>query len=164
MGWIQDIVPNHMAMDSENRLLMDILENGSTSKVLSVFRRGLGLSAPASIREFWRHFLAGSWGTVSKMERSPYNTVLRASRWFTTTSPSRYESNLISNLFTNLPQLKKKLGPKTISTLSSFLDPLRLEDDFFHSMRRRSAITRKNSFSVPFGNSTIAIPVNQGIY
>jgi len=25
MGWIQDIIPNHMAMDSENRLLMDIL-------------------------------------------------------------------------------------------------------------------------------------------
>src|ERR1700683_3513693 len=31
LGWLQDIVPNHMAFDSENRLLMDILENGPRS-------------------------------------------------------------------------------------------------------------------------------------
>lgn len=28
LGWIQDIVPNHMAFDSRNTLLMDLLENG----------------------------------------------------------------------------------------------------------------------------------------
>jgi len=37
MGWIQDIVPNHMAVDSENRLLMDILENGYHSKYFTFF-------------------------------------------------------------------------------------------------------------------------------
>lgn len=37
MGWIQDIVPNHMAFDSENRLLMDIFENGSMSKYYQFF-------------------------------------------------------------------------------------------------------------------------------
>ena len=26
MGWIQDIVPNHMAFDYENRMLVDVLE------------------------------------------------------------------------------------------------------------------------------------------
>ena len=26
LGWIQDIVPNHMALDSQNRMLMDVLE------------------------------------------------------------------------------------------------------------------------------------------
>jgi len=31
MGWVQDIVPNHMAYDSENRMLMDVLENGPNS-------------------------------------------------------------------------------------------------------------------------------------
>jgi (1->4)-alpha-D-glucan 1-alpha-D-glucosylmutase len=31
MGWIQDIVPNHMAFDSQNQMLMDVLENGSAS-------------------------------------------------------------------------------------------------------------------------------------
>jgi len=37
MGWIQDIVPNHMAMDSENLLLMDTLENGHSSRYFHFF-------------------------------------------------------------------------------------------------------------------------------
>jgi len=37
LGWIQDIVPNHMAFDSDNRLLMDIFENGSRSKYYAFF-------------------------------------------------------------------------------------------------------------------------------
>lgn len=31
MGWVQDIVPNHMAFNSQNRILMDVLENGPDS-------------------------------------------------------------------------------------------------------------------------------------
>jgi (1->4)-alpha-D-glucan 1-alpha-D-glucosylmutase len=37
MGWLQDIVPNHMAYDSENRLLMDVLENGPQSQHINFF-------------------------------------------------------------------------------------------------------------------------------
>lgn len=37
MGWLQDIVPNHMAYDPENRLLMDVLENGPQSRHIGVF-------------------------------------------------------------------------------------------------------------------------------
>ncbi|MDE2028437.1 MAG: malto-oligosyltrehalose synthase, partial [Candidatus Omnitrophica bacterium] len=37
LGWIQDIVPNHMAFDSANRLLMDVLENGPHSRYYSFF-------------------------------------------------------------------------------------------------------------------------------
>lgn len=37
MGWIQDIVPNHMAYDSENHWLMDVLENGSESDAFDYF-------------------------------------------------------------------------------------------------------------------------------
>lgn len=37
MGWLQDIVPNHMAYDSQNRYLMDILENGHDSLYLDYF-------------------------------------------------------------------------------------------------------------------------------
>jgi (1->4)-alpha-D-glucan 1-alpha-D-glucosylmutase len=32
MGWLQDIVPNHMAFNHENSMLMDILENGRGSR------------------------------------------------------------------------------------------------------------------------------------
>lgn len=37
MGWLQDIVPNHMAYDSNNEWLMDVLENGPASDYVSYF-------------------------------------------------------------------------------------------------------------------------------
>ena len=37
LGWIQDIVPNHMAIDSENAFLMDLLENGQFSPFYNYF-------------------------------------------------------------------------------------------------------------------------------
>jgi len=37
IGWIQDVVPNHMAFDAENKMLMDVLENGSTSTYFKYF-------------------------------------------------------------------------------------------------------------------------------
>ncbi len=37
IGWIQDIVPNHMAFDSRNELLMDVLENGQDSQYNNFF-------------------------------------------------------------------------------------------------------------------------------
>ncbi len=37
MGWIQDVVPNHMAYDYENKMLMDLLENGPDSRYFNFF-------------------------------------------------------------------------------------------------------------------------------
>jgi (1->4)-alpha-D-glucan 1-alpha-D-glucosylmutase len=37
MGWIQDIVPNHLAFDYENTMLMDVLENGQDSEYYVFF-------------------------------------------------------------------------------------------------------------------------------
>ena len=37
MGWLQDIVPNHMAYDSNNVFLMDVLEYGSDSDYYNFF-------------------------------------------------------------------------------------------------------------------------------
>lgn len=37
MGWIQDVVPNHMAFDGANRMLMDLLENGAASPYRNYF-------------------------------------------------------------------------------------------------------------------------------
>ncbi len=37
LGWIQDFVPNHMAYDHDNTILMDILENGPYSKYYEFF-------------------------------------------------------------------------------------------------------------------------------
>ncbi|OHB78521.1 MAG: malto-oligosyltrehalose synthase [Planctomycetes bacterium RBG_16_55_9] len=37
MGWIQDIVPNHMAYSGENHMLMDVFENGRDSPFADFF-------------------------------------------------------------------------------------------------------------------------------
>lgn len=37
MGWIQDLVPNHMAYDHENEMLMDLLEQGQSSRFFHFF-------------------------------------------------------------------------------------------------------------------------------
>ena len=37
MGWLQDIVPNHMAYDGQNRYLMDVLEYGPDSEYFNYF-------------------------------------------------------------------------------------------------------------------------------
>ena len=37
MGWLQDIVPNHMAFDHGNPMLMDVLENGAQSAYYNFF-------------------------------------------------------------------------------------------------------------------------------
>lgn len=37
IGWLQDIVPNHMAYDSQNQYLMNVLENGPDSTYIDYF-------------------------------------------------------------------------------------------------------------------------------
>jgi (1->4)-alpha-D-glucan 1-alpha-D-glucosylmutase len=37
MQWIQDIVPNHMAYDGQNSMLMDVIENGPSSEYYGYF-------------------------------------------------------------------------------------------------------------------------------
>jgi (1->4)-alpha-D-glucan 1-alpha-D-glucosylmutase len=37
LGWVQDIVPNHMAYDGANPMLMDVFENGPASKYYNFF-------------------------------------------------------------------------------------------------------------------------------
>lgn len=62
MGWIQDIVPNHMAMDSENLLLMDILENGRNSRYIDFFDVDWGDAAPALGKRLLAPFLGKFYG------------------------------------------------------------------------------------------------------
>ena len=58
LGWVQDIVPNHMAYDGQNRMLMDVLENGEASPFLRFLRYRLA----ASLRKHARK----STGAVSR--------------------------------------------------------------------------------------------------
>jgi (1->4)-alpha-D-glucan 1-alpha-D-glucosylmutase len=43
MSWIQDIVPNHMAYSHENQMIVDLFENGSSSRYYNFFDIEWGL-------------------------------------------------------------------------------------------------------------------------
>jgi (1->4)-alpha-D-glucan 1-alpha-D-glucosylmutase len=110
MGWIQDIVPNHMAMDSENRLLMDIFENGYRSKYFTFFDVDWDHPDASLNKRILAPFLGRFYGECLEdgeiaLEYGPdgfrvayYNIVF----------PLRIESYLI--FFNNLSQLKNKLA------------------------------------------------------
>ena len=52
MNWLQDFVPNHMAYDKQNRMLVDLLENGPNSGYINFFDID------------WNHHHAGMKGRV----------------------------------------------------------------------------------------------------
>jgi (1->4)-alpha-D-glucan 1-alpha-D-glucosylmutase len=107
MGWIQDIVPNHMAMDSANRLLMDILENGSTSRYLQFFDVDWDYPAASLNKRILAPFLGWFYGECLEdgeiaLQYGPdgFKAV-----YYNLAFPLRIESYV--NLFNNLPKLKK---------------------------------------------------------
>jgi (1->4)-alpha-D-glucan 1-alpha-D-glucosylmutase len=135
MGWIQDIVPNHMAIDSENRLLMDILENGSSSRYYHFFDVDWDYPAASLNQRILAPFLGRFYGECLEageiaLQYGPDGFKVA---YYNLTFPLRIESYL--NLFNNLSKLKKKLGEDNpdfikllgiltvLKTLSSIDDP-----------------------------------------
>ena len=110
MGWIQDIVPNHMAMDSENRLLMDILENGSRSKYFTFFDVDWDHPDASLNKRILAPFLGRFYGECLEdgeiaLEYGPDGFKVA---YYNIVFPLRIESYL--NFFNNLSQLKRKLA------------------------------------------------------
>ncbi|MDP1761173.1 MAG: malto-oligosyltrehalose synthase, partial [Deltaproteobacteria bacterium] len=110
MGWIQDIVPNHMAMDSDNRLLMDILENGSSSRFLRFFDVDWDYPAASLNKRILAPFLGRFYGECLEdgeiaLQYGPDGFKVA---YFNLALPLRIESYL--NLFNNFSKLKKKLA------------------------------------------------------
>ena len=110
MGWIQDIVPNHMAIDSENRMLMDILENGSSSRYFQFFDVDWDYPAASLNNRILAPFLGRFYGECLEdgeiaLQYGPDGFTVA---YFNLALPLRIESYL--NLFNNLSQLKRKLA------------------------------------------------------
>ena len=110
MGWIQDIVPNHMAIDSDNRLLMDILENGSSSRYFKFFDVDWDYPAASLNKRILAPFLGRFYGEsledgeiALKYDSDGFKTA-----YYNLAFPLRIESYL--NLFNNLSRLKRKLA------------------------------------------------------
>jgi (1->4)-alpha-D-glucan 1-alpha-D-glucosylmutase len=110
MGWIQDIVPNHMAIDSDNRLLMDIWENGSSSRYFQFFDVDWDYPAASLNKRMLAPFLGRFYGECLEAGEIDlqYGQDGFKVAYYNLAFPLRIESYL--NLFNKLSQLKKKLG------------------------------------------------------
>ncbi|MDO3643687.1 malto-oligosyltrehalose synthase [Mucilaginibacter sp. L3T2-6] len=64
IGWIQDIVPNHMAYQPDNERLMDLLENGPNSRYKAYFDTGLSGSSLFGSEPLMVPFLGDELDTV----------------------------------------------------------------------------------------------------
>jgi (1->4)-alpha-D-glucan 1-alpha-D-glucosylmutase len=110
MGWIQDIVPNHMAMDSDNRFLMDILENGPRSKYFKFFDVDWDHPAASLNKRILAPFLGRFYGECLEdgeivLEYGPDGFKVA---YYNIAFPLRIDSYL--NVFKDLAQLKRKLA------------------------------------------------------
>ncbi len=124
MGWIQDIVPNHMAYDWQNEMLMDVLESGQDSDFIDYFDIN------------WDHTYANIKGRIlAPFLGDFYNECLERGEiklnydqqglsisYYTLRLPLNINS-YISFFTSNLDQLKRKIGRED-SNYISFLAAL----------------------------------------
>ncbi len=111
MGWLQDIVPNHMAYDSENQFLMDVLENGSDSDAFNFFDIEWNHPHPAFKGRVLAPFLGSFYGEcLEKGEiQLAYSEAGLSIHYHSLILPVRIES-YASFITHNLGQLTKTLG------------------------------------------------------
>jgi len=112
MGWIQDIVPNHMAFDYENRMLADVLENGESSPYFGFFDIEWDHPYESIKRRVLAPFLGRFYGeSLEGGEiKLRYTQNGFSLRYYNQALPLKVES--YGHLLTyQLNDLKKKLGP-----------------------------------------------------
>jgi len=109
MGWLQDIVPNHMAIDSDNRMLMDVMENGSNSRYVHFFDVDWDHPAASLNKRMLAPFLGRFYGEC--LEEGEIALLYGPNgfkvNYYNYAFPLRIESYAV--LFHNLSPLKKEL-------------------------------------------------------
>ena len=113
MGWLQDIVPNHMAYDSENQLLMDVLENGPDSESFNFFDIEWNHPYPSFKGRVLAPFLGNFYGDCLENGeiQLAYSETGLSICYHSLILPVRIES-YASFITHNLGQLTKTLGRK----------------------------------------------------
>ncbi|MBW4536128.1 MAG: malto-oligosyltrehalose synthase [Pleurocapsa minor HA4230-MV1] len=111
MGWLQDIVPNHMAYDSHNLWLMDVLENGQDSEFFDFFDINWNQSDEEMNERVLAPFLGDFYGNCLergeiKLDYQKQNLIVT---YFGLELPVRIESYLTFITY-NLNILEQKLG------------------------------------------------------
>lgn len=111
MGWIQDIVPNHVAYDYKNQMLMDVLENGENSKYRHFFDIEWDNPCESIRGKLLAPFLGRSYGeSLEDGEiRLMYGATGLSVKYYHLALPLKIESYL--TVFTHqLSALKRELG------------------------------------------------------
>jgi (1->4)-alpha-D-glucan 1-alpha-D-glucosylmutase len=111
LGWVQDIVPNHMAFDSENHMLMDVLENGSASPYYKYFDVDWNHPYESLRGKILAPFLGKFYGECLEDGeiQLTYDVKGLAIKYYDLQLPLKIES--YGKVFThNLQALKRKLG------------------------------------------------------
>ena len=111
MGWLQDIVPNHMAYDSENEMLMDVLENGQHSHYFDFFDIDWNYSYETIKGKLLAPFLGRFYGeSLEKGEiQLRYENIGFSINYYNLKFPLKIDSYL-TILTYRLGRLKRKLG------------------------------------------------------
>jgi len=111
-GWVQDIVPNHMAYDGQNPMLMDVLENGEASPFFDFFDIDWQHPYESMRGKVLAPFLGSFYGEcLEKGEITlHYDESGLMIRYFALRLPVNIES--YAEVFTqDLGALKRRLGP-----------------------------------------------------
>ena len=111
VGWLQDIVPNHMAYDGRNFMLMDVLENGEASPFFNFFDIDWQHPYESMRAKVLAPFLGGFYGEC--LEKAEIQLYYGAHgfgiRYFSLELPLNVES-YTDVLTENLHSLRKRLG------------------------------------------------------
>lgn len=124
MGWIQDIVPNHMAYDGRNRMLMDVLESGQGSPFADYFDIDWNHPYDSMKAKILAPFLGGFYGECLENSeiRLQYDQSGLSANYHSLKFPLHIES--YSTVFANgLGALRRRLGARH-SDLIKFLGVL----------------------------------------
>lgn len=135
LGWIQDMVPNHMAYSPDNPLLIDLFENGSRSSYRAFFDIDWQTPYRAMEDRVVAPFLGGLYGEVLNRGdlRLEYGESGFAIRYYEMRFPLRVETyrDVMSR---RLPELEGRLGrehPDMLKLLGVLytLESLQAEED-----------------------------------
>ncbi len=169
IGWIQDVVPNHMAFDGENPMLMDVLENGHNSEYFDFFaiewnhfseNMSQRLLAPFLGRHYGESLDAGEI-TLCYDQNGFYI------QYYSLKLPLKIESYV--RVITNgLPLLREKLGddnPDLVKFLGILYSLKNLPDSQEERLGRYSQIQFVKSilWELYSGNSDIKDVINENL-
>lgn len=168
MWWLQDIVPNHMAYDTQNQMLMDVLENGERSEYFKFFDidwshpyEGLkGRLLAPFLGDFYSESLEKGDIRLKYEEKGLF---IRCYDMSFPVRPSSYKEVFMRNI----ESFEKKLG-KTNPDLIKFLGALHLFESLSDEKvdeKRYDQIAHAKAMLWSFyeGNSDIKIFMDRGL-